>query len=616
MSKKLFSGRAAVRILWELARLGWLLAAVAFSANLLAAILEGSTIGLLAIALELLGSPSSGPLGSSLGRLAEWTQRCLPLINREHLFLTLVLLAVIAQILKSGFQFIGTTATAHLEARVHAETHSRIFARILHLPFSKVSSYRLGDLTDYLNQSGYLSNVFLQLNLLVRNVLMVASYGILLLWLSWPMTLIALVAYGVISQFLRGIIVVVGRHAAHFTASSLTLNQRTTEFLQAIRLLHTFHRQEEAIREVDSLMKEGIRGRQRASVWGGVVEPIMEILTVVGVVAFLMGGYLTLGPQGKGGLGHLLALLVALYRMTPRLGAIHSSLVALAGRIPNVARIVEILQEEVVPVRNRRHFPVLREAVVFSNVTFHYQPDELPAVKNLCFSIPRGNMIALVGVSGAGKSTVADLLLRLYDPTSGQILIDGIDLKAFHLGSWRQKLGVVSQETFLFHTTIRENIAFGRPNVSTEEVVAVAKAAHAHEFITQLVDGYETVVGDRGYRLSGGQRQRIALARALVRRPEILILDEATSSLDSESERLIQCAMDEQRGQRIVLAIAHRLSTVIRADQIVVLDKGQLVERGTHQELLNLGAVYAHLWQLQSEGRLQGHPPVLELRSP
>lgn len=209
-------------------------------------------------------------------------------------------------------------------------------------------------------------------------------------------------------------------------------------------------------------------------------------------------------------------------------------------------------------------------------------------------------MLALVGESGSGKSSIADLLLRLYSPTDGQILVDGVDLQQLEWSSWRDRIGVVGQETFLFNASIRDNIAFGNLNATDSEIEEASRLAHAHEFILELPRRYETVLGDEGHGLSGGQRQRLAIARAILRDPEILILDEATSDLDSHSERLIEESLQRLSGHRTVLAIAHRISTVARADRILVLSRGRVVESGSHEELLRAGGGYAALWSLQS----------------
>ena len=220
-------------------------------------------------------------------------------------------------------------------------------------------------------------------------------------------------------------------------------------------------------------------------------------------------------------------------------------------------------------------------------------------LSGVSFAIAKGDVVALVGPSGAGKSTLADLLLRLYDPVLGAITIDGRDLRTLQQASYRRLFGVVSQEALLFNATIRENIAYGRDGVSDADVVRAAQIANAHDFITELPEGYSTVVGDRGIRLSGGQRQRVAIARAIVGKPQILILDEATSSLDSESERLVQLAIDRVIQGTTSIVIAHRLSTVMRADKIVVVNRGTVEAVGTHAELLTTNEIYSRLYRLQ-----------------
>jgi ATP-binding cassette, subfamily B, bacterial len=231
-------------------------------------------------------------------------------------------------------------------------------------------------------------------------------------------------------------------------------------------------------------------------------------------------------------------------------------------------------------------------------VSFGYIPGRL-ALDDVSFEIAPGQLAALVGPSGAGKTTITYLVPRFYDPDAGTVSIDGHDLRALDLRSIGEQIGIVTQETYLFHTTIRENIAYGRLGASTEEVEAAARAANIHDFIAGLPDGYETVVGERGYKLSGGEKQRVAIARVVLKNPRILILDEATSSLDSQSEALIQAALEPLMRQRTALVIAHRLSTILSADIILVVDGGRIVEQGTHAELLARGDLYARLYHEQ-----------------
>jgi len=245
-----------------------------------------------------------------------------------------------------------------------------------------------------------------------------------------------------------------------------------------------------------------------------------------------------------------------------------------------------------------RTLPSLGHGIRYENVCFAYKP-ETPVLRDIEIEIGCGEVVALVGSSGAGKSTAMDLLARFHEPTSGRITVDGVDIRDATIASLRAQLGIVTQDTILFHDTVRNNIAYGRPDASNEDIEAAARAAHAHEWISAMPQGYDTVVGERGTKISGGERQRLAIARALLKNPPILLLDEATSSLDMESERLVQEALERLMEGRTVLVIAHRLSTVRRAHKIVVLESGRVVASGTHDELIGQDGLYRRLYDLQ-----------------
>jgi ATP-binding cassette, subfamily B, bacterial MsbA len=261
----------------------------------------------------------------------------------------------------------------------------------------------------------------------------------------------------------------------------------------------------------------------------------------------------------------------------------------------------EFLRRDRKPIMQNGKIPYtsLQEGIHFNHISLSYPGHEKVVLNDVDLYLPRNTTLALVGSSGAGKSTMADLLPRFYDPTEGCILVDGVDLKELDFRSLRRSMGIVSQDTFLFNTSVRNNIAYGSPNATDDEVFEAAKRANAYEFITQLPNGWETQLGDRGVLLSGGQRQRLAIARALLQNPEILILDEATSALDTVSERLVQEAIDNLSRDRTTLIIAHRLSTVQKADQIAVMDQGRVVELGSHEELLAKKGYYAKLCKMQ-----------------
>jgi ATP-binding cassette subfamily B protein/subfamily B ATP-binding cassette protein MsbA len=273
-----------------------------------------------------------------------------------------------------------------------------------------------------------------------------------------------------------------------------------------------------------------------------------------------------------------------------------------ANQSAAVGRLDEILSDEDKEFARigGRPFRSLQREIVLDHVSLQYGSGPNFALRDIFLKIPSGQKVALVGPSGAGKSSIADLLVGLYEPSQGRILVDGVDLQDIDLASWQQHLGVVSQDTFLFNASIASNIAYGTPDASREEIIKAAALAQAESFIRALPDGFDTLIGERGYRLSGGQRQRLSLARALLRQPDVLILDEATSALDSHSERLVQEAIEQFEKGHTLLVIAHRLSTIVNADLICVMEHGQIRERGSHQELLAERGLYSTLWQQQS----------------
>ncbi|MBC8144242.1 MAG: ATP-binding cassette domain-containing protein, partial [bacterium] len=262
-------------------------------------------------------------------------------------------------------------------------------------------------------------------------------------------------------------------------------------------------------------------------------------------------------------------------------------------------RVLAILEATPAVMSGTRRAPAVRDELLLNNVGFEYR-EGLPVLDEVIVSIKRGQTVALVGPSGGGKSTLMDLVIRLYDPTSGGILLDGVDIREFDLESYRSLFGIVTQESILFNDTVRNNITYSRTDLDDEKVIAAARMANAHEFISRMPDGYSTMIGDRGVLLSGGQRQRLAIARALVRDPQILLFDEATSALDTESELLVQEAINRLLVDRTAIVIAHRLSTIRNADVIVVIDGGKVAESGTHDELIANGTIYRKLYEVRA----------------
>ncbi|HEV2735145.1 MAG TPA: ABC transporter ATP-binding protein, partial [Longimicrobiaceae bacterium] len=367
-----------------------------------------------------------------------------------------------------------------------------------------------------------------------------------------------------------------------------------------IRLVKASGAEEWEERRFRGLTQRHYRALIRNERWRKLFPPATEMITATAILGLIWyGSYLVLEERSLEASAFLTALVMAGKLMSP-VKFIAQFPAQVQPGLAAAERVFELVDAPV-EVRDRAGaLPVggFREAIRFEGVDFEYAPGQ-PVLRGIDLEIRPGEVVALVGSSGAGKSTLADLVPRFHDPTGGRITLDGVDLRDLRLAELRGLLGIVTQETILFHDTVRSNVAYGAEDAPQERIEAAARAANAHAFIAGMPQGYDTVLGEKGTRLSGGQRQRIAIARALFRNPPLLILDEATSALDTESERLVQQAIDEVMEGRTVLVIAHRLSTVRRADTIVVMDAGRIVERGTHEELLARGGTYRRLHDLQ-----------------
>jgi len=331
--------------------------------------------------------------------------------------------------------------------------------------------------------------------------------------------------------------------------------------------------------------------------------PINEIIGVlIGVILLWYGGMQVIQTETLTSEDFLRFILVLFAMLAPikTLGTVNITIQNSLAAAERVFKVIDS-KPDINDKPGAKEIESFSEEIRFDNVSFDYGEKSVPVLKNVSFSISKGSVVALVGSSGAGKSTIADLIPRFYDTTSGSLKIDGEDIREYKLSNLRKMMGIVSQEVILFNDTVKNNISYGQPETKETDIISAAKSANAMEFIDSLPEGLDTVIGERGIKLSGGQKQRLSIARAIIKNPPVLILDEATSSLDSESEKLVQQAIEQLMKDRTVLIIAHRLSTVRNADEIVVLEKGQVVEMGNHETLIKKGQTYHKLYTNQFE---------------
>jgi len=423
----------------------------------------------------------------------------------------------------------------------------------------------------------------------------------MLLWTSWQITIVstALMAIVVLMNQMT-----MGRSKLYGTQLSAISKQYSTIFLDMLggmRLVRSSAAEDAEYERVSSLIRSREQADFQSQANSALVEPVSEMTGMVALVCIVLVGRALLGREVEALTTVLLVYLFILFRTLPLITQLNSARNQLANLSSSLEIVHDFLQRGRKPFMSKGAVPYtsLQEGIHFNHISLSYPGHEKVVLKDVDLYLPRNTTLALVGSSGAGKSTMADLLPRFYDPTAGCILLDGVDLRELDVRSLRRSMGIVSQDTFLFNTSVRNNIAYGCPQATDTEIFEAAKRANAYEFIIQLPDGWETQLGDRGVLLSGGQRQRIAIARALLQDPEILILDEATSALDTVSERLVQEAIDNLSRDRTTLVIAHRLSTVQKADQIAVMDQGRVVELGSHDELLAKNGYYANLCKMQ-----------------
>ena len=535
-------------------------------------------------------------------KLKYWTNG---LILRETPHETLKILCISIMVVfltKNVFLYMKNFFMTLVQFHLITELRNRLYKHFNALSFSYFDQKKSGELTsivinDVANLRRALGSSFHQLLVEPINLL---AFILLLFVISWKLALLSIIILPIAGLTILSIGRSIRRKSKRTAAMIAGITNIITETLSSIRVVKAFAMEGY---EVQRFFKETHHYFQlilRRAKLRLLASPITETLGVmIGVLLLWVGGIEVLSGEGLTPEDFLRFILLLFAMMDPlrKLSKVNVALQTGAASAERVFSILDTLPT-IVDKADAVKIDSFKEKIRFKNVSFRYESDD-KVLKDISFKIEKGSIVALVGSSGAGKSTLADLIPRFYDVNNGGITIDGHDVRDLSLNSLRRLMGVVTQETILFNDTVRANIAYGQKNVNDEQVILAAKAANALEFINDLSEGFDTVIGEKGVKLSGGQRQRLAIARAIMKNPPILILDEATSALDTESERLVQKALETLMANRTVLVIAHRLSTVTNADKIILLDKGEIKEIGTHNELLEKEGFYSNLYKIQ-----------------
>ncbi|MBD2627086.1 ABC transporter ATP-binding protein [Trichormus variabilis] len=504
--------------------------------------------------------------------------------------------------LKNLASYTSSLTSSSLNRRITSDMREAGLSILINVDIDYYAKTKVGDLINRLGgEMGRASTAIGNTIRLTTLSITILVFVGLLLSISWQLTIAATALMSVVTLLNQHLISRSKKFGKQLSEMSKAYSIAILETLSGIRLVKSTGNETREYNRIKNLIRTREKADFQAQINSEAIAPLSEFMGVTCLVMIVFLSRTLFADKITALSTVLLTYLLVLLRLLPLISQLNTLRSNFASISTSVNIVSEFLRLENKPFMGNGKLPykTLRQGIEFKSISFAYTSNEKQVLKDVNLYLPCGTTLALVGGSGAGKSTLADLLPRFYDPTSGCITFDGIDLRELDLTSVRKHMGIVSQDTFLFNDSVRNNIAYAKPEATEAEIITATKRANAYEFISKLPQQFDTLIGDRGVMLSGGQRQRLAIARALVQNPEILILDEATSALDTVSERLVQSALDELSQNRTTLVIAHRLSTVRKADQIAVLDQGSVVEVGTHEQLLKKGGYYSRLYSMQ-----------------
>lgn len=522
----------------------------------------------------------------------------------KEVLLKICLLILLAFFLKNVFGYLQAYFLAFVEQGMIRDLRNQSYIHLHKLPMSYFKNEKTGNLISRITNDvnvvqSSVSAVFLNM---IREPLTILFFLGLAISISWKLTLFSLVVLPFTIGIISWIGLILRKQSGFLQEKMADITTTLHETITGVKIVKAFGMEEYENKKFKTQTQSFFKLVLKMARIRNTASPLTEFLSVVvGGAMIYYGGELVLVDKTLNA-SEFIVFLLAIFQMMPPIKELSSVNNRIQESSAAAERVFEILDTE--PAIKNVELPVhvsdFKNKIEFQNVSFHYDDDDELVLNNINLTVEKGNIIAFVGSSGAGKTTCVDLLPRFYDPTTGKILLDGIDIKVIRLEDLRKLMGIVTQETVLFNESVRSNIAYGIEDCSEEKIIDAAKAANAHNFIVELPHSYETIVGEKGTKLSGGQRQRLSIARALLKNPPIMIFDEATSALDNESEVLVQQAIERLMNERTTFVIAHRLSTIRNSDRIIVLDRGLIVQDGKHDELLlQEKGIYKKLYELQ-----------------
>ncbi|WP_293959109.1 ABC transporter ATP-binding protein [uncultured Fusobacterium sp.] len=545
-------------------------------------------------------------ISSAMGAVPAWLSKYLiddVLVNKNARMMVLVIVGIfVATITKVLTGYFASISSNYVTETIKRDIKIDVYTHLQHLPMSYFKQHKLGDIMARLSgDSATLGRIGFIIFDMFKEFLTVIALTFRMFQVDFILALIALIVMPLMIRVVKKYTKKIRKSGRIRQDTSGAVASFIQETLSGVFVIKAFNNSDDMVERYKEISMDEFQKSYRSTKIKAKVSPINEVITTIMVLLVASyGGYQILVAKTMSA-GDLISFVTALGLMSQPLKRLVNKNNDLQEALPSADRVIEILD---VPIEqdhygDEKELNGKIETMSFNNVSFHYDDSPELILKNINLDVKAGEVVAFVGKSGSGKTTLVNLIPRFFEVSEGNIEVNGINIKNLSLKKYRDYIGVVPQESFLFSGTVYDNIAFGKAGVTEEDIVKAAKMANAYNFIMELPNQFKTEVGERGTMLSGGQKQRIAIARALIQNPEIMILDEATSALDTESERLVQDALDKLMVNRTTFVIAHRLSTIINADKIVVMENGEIKEVGNHQELLRLNGLYRHLYEIQ-----------------
>ena len=562
-------------------------------------LVEGISIALIAYSVTIVVGESSEchPLLQQATDIF-YVDACQP-FDKYFLFVFLIVISMVVQVIKGVLSYLSNTLGVFFRTKVTFQMRQRVTSHIFSLDYKQLSAFSVGEKNILNAKSTALASLVPLINTLIVTLCVLSAYFLIMLKMNIKLTVFSFIVLGALLLFVSPVLKKVKHISVFQKWTAIKISKEVLDYLVSIRLVKLYARESEVNSQIEAILRKEVGLARRSGMFSNLLQPLQETLVIFSVAGVLLAAFYFYSDDIEVFLPSALAFVLVLHKASTRVAGLNDVRAKFARAMANVGYVSDFLDiEPINKTRGNKKIGHFSDKLEMRDLSFSY--DDKKILDNLSFSISKGQKIAFVGSSGAGKSTIVDVMTGLFLPSSGSVLIDGVKSVDTSSASWASQFSMVSQNDLILNSSVYENLRFAKPDATKEEIRNACITADAHEFISSMEDGYDSILGDLGQRVSGGQIQRIAFARAILKGAPILILDEATSALDSITEARIINAIKQMDREKTIILIAHRLSTIVDVDLIYVLSAGEIVASGTHTELLENSDMYAEMWKIQT----------------